>query len=539
MYLYASAAVSLAFLTLVIPAIGTVRSNMLAVKRQNSRPRMRSLSLRLGPGLLLAALGAFGYLNIRQQAIFFVQNLQGSQAVDWVAAVSPTLLLLGVAGLALLVIPPLLAVLDRLVRRLPGVAASMALRQMAHRPAPYMRLILLLALTISLGLFTSLFNASFSSNFDERAAYLAGADLRLSEGDDNLPDYARQAASLQDHLALLPGTIGGMNAFRTTNRLASPALNFAYATTLGIDSAKFASLAYWRADFANVPLTGLMQALQRPVSQIETVPALISDQLLHATGAHIGDEIDVQIGTNNGANFVIVGSYHYFPTLDPSQYSLVCDMNRLLTVLNLGLSHPVPNEVWLKLAPNAPLYTAEQVRQTLLDNPQHKQLIIGIIQVFDRRVLADALRNDPLHRSIASALTLDFIIALLLSVVGFVFFFYLIARQRSFEFGVLRAMGLSIRQLIGSLGWEQFTLVLLALLVGTPLGYIIASTALPPLSTDDSGAPLLPPLATHLNLVPLIEQGVFLLICLIIALSATTVIFRRLRVQEVLRLGEE
>jgi putative ABC transport system permease protein len=539
MYLYASLAAGLAFLTLMIPAIGAIRSNLLTVKRQTSRPRLRSLSLRLGPGLLLVALGAFGYLNIRQQSILFVQNLQGSQAIDWVAAISPTLLLLGAAGLALLVIPPLLAVLDRLVRRLPGVAVSMALRQMAQRPAPYMRLVLLLALTISLGLFTSLFNASFFSNFDERAAYLAGADLRLSEGNDNLPDYDRQAASLQDHLTLLPGALDGMDAFRTVNRLSSPALNFAYVTTLGIDTAKFASLAYWRSDFADVPLARLMQALQRPVSQVETVPALISDQLLHATGAHIGDEIDVQIGPDNGANVVIVGSYHYFPTLDPSQYSLVCDMNRLLAVLNLGLSHPMPNEVWLKLAPNAPLYTAEQVRQRFLDNPQHKQLVIGIIQAFDRQALADALRDDPLHRSIASALILDFIIALLLSVVGFIFFFYLIARQRSFEFGVLRAMGLSIHQLLGSLGWEQCTLVVLALGVGAPLGYVTASTTLPPLSTDDTGAPLLPPLATRLNLAPLIEQGILLLICLIIALGATSVIFRRLRVQEVLRLGEE
>jgi hypothetical protein len=49
----------------------------------------------------------------------------------------------------------------------------------------------------------------------------------------------------------------------------------------------------------------------------------------------------------------------------------------------------------------------------------------------------------------------------------------------------------------------------------------------------------LPPLSLSVDLPAFAGQGVFLLACLIVVLVITIVIFRRLRVQEVLRLGEE
>ncbi len=328
-YLYASGGILICLLTLVVPAVGAVRATVLAVKDRLSRPRLPSLPLRVGPGVVLTALGVLGYVQIRQRGIVFTQNLQGGTiAIDWVGALAPTLLLLGIVGLGLLLIPPILALFDWIGQRLPGVAASLALRQMARRPAPYNRLILLLALTIALGLFTALFNGTFNSSFDDRAAYLAGADLRLDEGSGILPDYDRQAASVQDHLRFLPGVTDGMNAFRIKTTYPAAYLRFAQITTLAIDSQKFASLAYWRPDFANTSLASMLHALQEPVSQADSIPAMVDDQVLQDTGKHIGDEIDTEVGFNNGINFVIVGVYHYFPTLDTSQDTLVCDLSR-------------------------------------------------------------------------------------------------------------------------------------------------------------------------------------------------------------------
>src|SRR5579883_869478 len=547
-YLYAAVAAALCAVALLVPAIAAARSSAVALRRHASRARRAPLWLRLGPGVLLAALGVFGYSEISQHGTFFTANLQGGLTVDWVTATAPTLLLLGAAGLSLLLLPLLLAVLDRISRRLPGVAASLALRQMAGRPAPYSRLVLLLTLTLALGMFASLFSGTLVSSAADRAAYQSGSDLRLVEGKIGLDDLDRQAAPLADHLALLPGVTDGMNVLRDTQTRPAGVLQGAEVTALAIDSAKFAQVAYWRPDFADSSLSTLMQALRAPVSRQGALPAIVDDRLLQATGMHLGDELLLDLGAvaNGfetipvGANVVIVGTFHYFPTLDTSQYAIVCDINRLLQQINVGLPFPVtPNEVWLKLAANAPQYTAAQVAERLAHNPQQKQVVVTVQQAYDREALLATLRSDPLHFSVAGALSLDFVVAALLSVIGFIVLFYLIAQRRAFEFGVLRAMGLSLRQLTGSLGWEQLTLILAAVVFGGALGVVIANVTLPALATDEGGQPLLPPFVIHLDVSSVLQLGLFLVACALAALAATLVIFRRLQLQEVLRLGEE
>ncbi len=539
-YLYAGVAAILCLLALLLPALVAARSSLITVKRETSRPRLATFWLRLAPGILLAALGIFGFIEIRQRGAFFAPDAQGNLSVDWVAALSPTLLLLGAAGLGLLLLPPLLALLDRIGQRLPGISVGLALRQMARRPAPYSRLVLLLTLTIALGLFASLFSGTLLNSFGDRAAYISGSDLRLVEGSPSQPDVDRRAAPLQDHLSLIPGVTDGMDVFRAVGTAPSDVLRYPDVTTLAVDSTRFQRLAFWRSDFAAAPLSSLMQDLQKPVSQDGALPAIVDDQLLAATGKQIGDQINVQLGFDSDANFIIEGTFHYFPTLDTSQYAVVSDISRLLTVLHQGnpINQTTANEVWLKLAPNAPRYTADQIVNILQNNPK-KQVIVSIEEADDRAALTDSLRNDPLHFSISGALSLDFVVAALLSVIGFVVLFYLIAQRRSFEFGVLRAMGLSLRQLAVSLSWEQVTLLLSAVVLGIGLGVALAYSVLPALATDDTGKPLLPPFVTHMDLQSVIQLGIFLIACMLAALAATIVIFRRLQLHEVLRLGEE
>jgi putative ABC transport system permease protein len=534
-YGYAFAGAAIGFLFLLLPAIASTRSTLLAVKTSLARPRRLSLLWRLAPGVLLTVLGAYGTVQIQESDSFFTTNLKGVRTIDWTAATSPTLLLLGMAGLSLLLLPPLLSRLDRLGQRLSGISFGLAARQMARRPAPYSRLVFLLSLTVSVGLFAAIFSGTLNSSLDDRAAYQTGADLRLVEGDGYVPDYARQAAPLADHLRALPGAQSGFSAFRTVTALSSNEINAATNTILAVDSPHVAQVAYWRSDFADQPLDTLMGLLQHTHAQSNTIPAIVSDQLLLALGKKIGGEVAFPIGSGFVAIFTIVGTYHFFPTLDPGQNSLVCDVHQL-AALSTSIA---PNEVWLKLAPDAPVYTTELVQQRLTHNPQGVQVIVGVLQTYDRAALAESYRQDPLDTLFVGALTLDFIIAGLLCTAGLILLFYLLARQRAFEFAVLRSMGLSLRQLTRSLGWEQLTLLGVALLLGIPLGGVIALLSLPVFTIDATGKPQLLPVIPQLSVPSALQQSVFLLFCLGVALACTLAIFRRLRVQEALRLGEE
>ncbi|HEU5200311.1 MAG TPA: ABC transporter permease, partial [Ktedonobacterales bacterium] len=539
-YEFAGVAAALALLALLLPSIAAMRGSLVDVKRRLARSQRQPLAWRLMPGLLLFALGVMGYLQMQQENAFFVQNIQNQKlTIDWVSALAPCLVLVGVAGLTLLLIPPVLAVLDRLGQRLPLVQATLALRQMARRPAPYTRLVLLLTLTVALSAYVTFFQDALSSSYASRAAYQAGADLRLVEGPEGVNDVNRQAAPLQDHLTLLPGVQDGMSLFRAGGIVSlNGASTQPFISVLGVDRTAFPRLAYWRSDFADQPLPDLLTHLTQSASQLDMLPALVDDRMLSDLHLSIGDHLPVELGGKLGANFVITGTFHYFPTLDTTGYALVCDLSLLETMIHpSGGATLQPNEVWLKLAPNAPRYTAAQVEQRLANNPQQASVIIQ--QAYDRATLEANLRNQPLELAFSKALVFDFIIAALVISAGLVLLLYLINQHRAFEFGVLRAMGLSLRQLLGALSWEQAILTGAALLMGIPLGATVVGLALPALSRGSLGEALLPPLSLSVHLPAFAGQGLFLLACLTVALVITIVIFRRLRVQEVLRLGEE
>ncbi len=355
-YLAASLAVLLCGVVLLLPAVGAARASEIALKRQAARFRPAPLWLRLLPGGLLTALGVLGYIELAQRGGFLAQSVQGRLSIDWGTVAAPTLLLLGAAGPSLLLVPPLLAVLDRLAQRAPGVAFSMATRQMARRPTPYSRLVLLLTLTLALGVFAALFSGTLAQSAADRAAYQSGSDLRLVEGAAESPDLNRVAAPLADHLAVLPGAIDGMNIERVAGTVATSALPSVNVTALAIDSATYQQLAYWRDDFADTPLSTLMQTLRQPSAQPDVIPAIIDDRFLAESGARLGDALTVQLGsiaikrfsaaTPISASFVIVGTFHYFPTLDTSQYALVWDINRLLQQVEQRFHAQItPNEV--------------------------------------------------------------------------------------------------------------------------------------------------------------------------------------------------
>ena len=77
-------------------------------------------------------------------------------------------------------------------------------------------------------------------------------------------------------------------------------------------------------------------------------------------------------------------------------------------------------------------------------------------------------------------------------------------------------------------------------LVSVALGaLLLAQAVLPALATDNSGKPLLPPYTPQLDVGSVVQLSLFLLACILAAVLATLVIFRRLQAQAVLRLGEE
>ena len=53
------------------------------------------------------------------------------------------------------------------------------------------------------------------------------------------------------------------------------------------------------------------------------------------------------------------------------------------------------------------------------------------------------------------ALTMSFVIIMIMTIIGFLIYWILSIRSRQLQFGILRAMGVTFREIIGIIGYEQ------------------------------------------------------------------------------------
>jgi ABC-type antimicrobial peptide transport system permease subunit len=151
----------------------------------------------------------------------------------------------------------------------------------------------------------------------------------------------------------------------------------------------------------------------------------------------------------------------------------------------------------------------------------------------------DRLTTEPLAVAMIGALSLGFVIAGLFAVIGLAVSASVSARQRRGEFALLRALGLSPRQLSGWLWVENASVVAVAVVAGTALGLVIGWVVLPFVTVSAAGAAPFPPVVVD---VP--WPSVALLIgvsagALVITLIVLVRAIRRAGIGSVLRMGEE
>lgn len=202
-----------------------------------------------------------------------------------------------------------------------------------------------------------------------------------------------------------------------------------------------------------------------------------------------------------------------------------------LGLLRLAAASPVRSvdEWWMATAEDRVDSVVATLRAAPFDSPT-------VVSASDR---TRSLSTDPVALGIIGALAVGFVATGLFALVGLTVSAAVSARQRRTEFALLRALGLSGRQLADSLWLENGSLVVVSLLAGTGLGLLISWVVLPFITVTQQAAAAVPPVAVQ---VPW-DRILLLLVASALALGAAVVVIgavlRRLGVGSILRMGED
>jgi FtsX-like permease family len=259
------------------------------------------------------------------------------------------------------------------------------------------------------------------------------------------------------------------------------------------------------------------------------LPAVVNRALLEGTSLAVGEVLGVRLfGRNRIVR--ITAAVESFPTSEANQPLVIADLPTL-ELMRFAAARQInlPDEWWLQTEDGR----ADGVAATFLAAP----LTARSAESLDERTRV--LSADPVALGIIGALSVGFVVAALFAMIGLAISAAVSARQRRTEFALLRALGLSGRELSGWLWLENTAVVTVSLAAGTVMGLVIGWVVLPFVTVTQAGENPFPPVLLE------VPWGAILLLELLAigALGVTVVILsrilRRFGIGSALRMGED
>jgi hypothetical protein len=312
-------------------------------------------------------------------------------------------------------------------------------------------------------------------------------------------------------------------AIRTATRDRDTAQQVRQAAHSGSGAAAFAFLTG-----TGVPIRGMYVA-----DPNIPVPALASRYFMERTGLKLGGEVELVFGKLL-MPVTIQGVVDYFPTMYNNDAGyIIVNQEHLFYYAGMTserATQSTPTEAWLTLT-KEPQARAE-AQAAFLD-----RYGIPAGQIVDSQAILEEIRTDPVVRAGGSGILLVALIAAFaILAIGFALTLYLGGQARTVEVSVMRAVGISPRQLLTMISLEYLLIAAIGLIIGTVAGLRISETMLSFLNVTSDGSKVIPgfALVTRWDTVAIAFAAVGL--AFLAGVLALAGYFLRLPVSRVIRL---
>ncbi|MFD2116193.1 ABC transporter permease [Paenibacillus yanchengensis] len=558
------AAVLLAILATVIPAIIYARSSIVNYKQSLARADRKPVWQRWFFDIILLAVAGYGwYLFEERQMITFQTGMTTDQLnVQPFLFFVPALAIFAMGLFFLRIFPWLLKLFNWLGRKFLPVPLYLTLTQLSRSSRGYYSLMILLVLTLGLGVYNASAARTIELNSTERLLYKHGTDVVIQtvwEGTPEMPKPGEggnsgggQGGNNPGGNTGGPGGPGGpggkppqppskilyneppfevfkaaegvkavSRVLKTKGNVIISGKSIGQGSILGIENDKFSQVAWFRPDLFPAHPYNYLNYLGYYYEH----GALISSNVAEKYQLQLGDSISV--GFADGmVEFGIVGILPYWPSQYPDEMPFViANLDYIYDQLPI-----MPYEVWMKMEDGAKL---APVVEYLQENG------IELASVTDVRSELLIQSKHPSRGGVFGILSLGFLVSVVITLAGYILYWFFNLSGRAVQFGVLRAMGLSRRQLTGMLLLEQLFTAGLAIGLGVLIGRVVSLLFLPFLQTTENVAETVPPFRVIFNSND--TNQLFIVVGVMMAIGALILFMhiRSLRVHQAVKMGEE
>ncbi|MGC9467312.1 MAG: ABC transporter permease [Anaerolineae bacterium] len=522
----------------IIPLLSAARHTMVTYKTERARRLRPPWWQRVGLDLLLAIPAGYGTYLLSQQGsiLMSAEEVPADPFENPLLLLIPALSLLAGTLLILRLLPLVVRFIAWVASLSRSVGLLMAARQLARVPGLYTAPLSLLILTISLSTYSASLAATLDSHLQDQEQYWVGADASVVDIGDaparssgsGPPPSVDAEAQLWRFLPVteylnLPDVEAAARVGRYEGRIQTTE-GYQDGTYIGVDRSDFTAVAFWRSDFATESLGSLMNLLA-----LREDAALLPYSFMRAHILNVGDTVNVVVrayGTFASIPVTIVGGFDYFPSWYPETGPLVVGN---LDYLHREAQLRFPYRVWLKTGPDADFERLEDELWAL--NLGAQGLLASPL-----RILREQQR--PERQGLLGILSVGFSAAAVLAALGFVLYTLFSFRRRAVELGVLRAVGLSARQMISFVASELGILLAVGGAAGTGLGIAASNLYVPFLQIGAEMTARVPPFVVEIAWPALFRMYALFILLFVVALIILIRILTRMKLFQAIKLGE-
>lgn len=582
-YMFIAVLISIA--AMVVPVFKFADLTIVETKQKRNRKKVKVWWQRFYIDFVMFAVSLYGFYTFNSNKSELAKKAINGSLVDPLLFLSSSLFILGTGLIFLRIIPLIVRMIFKINKNKWAPSSYASFLQVIRSKNKQYFIMVFIILTVSFGIFNAKAARTINSNEENKICYSNGADVVLmeqwetvddeagldeglsgsadnydsgSESKENMQNEDKEAKD-EDSGDLSEGenvtaseyiepdiekykTIEGVESIakvylteeaKISVQVSNDNVSDQKITLMGISTKDFGETA-WFEDEELLPTHwyNYLNAISQNTSGV-----LVSSNFRDKLGYKLGDVITYKTASKQNARGVIYGFVDYWPgyinkitetNSDGSENSF----DNFLIVSHLSklqsLDGVLPYQVWIKINGST---------QKVYDFIADKKIKLEFLKDTKEDVIE--MKNNPVIQGTNGILTVGFIVVLILCCVGFLIYWILSINSRALQFGIFRAMGMTIKEIVFMLIYEQLLITLPTILIGTIIGFVSSKLYIPLIQIAYSDAQNVIPLRVISASLDIVKMYIYVIVVMGICMIVLGEIIKKIKIGQTLKLGED
>lgn len=574
MLLYALTASLTGIVSMAVPALKASGLTIVETKQKKIKNRKKVWWQRYYIDVMLLLVSAYSLYRFYGSKKELIQAVEKGDSPDPLLYLGSSIFVTGLGMLTLRLIPLVSTLIFRIGRKRWKPDSYTALLQAVRTKTRQYFIMLFLILTAAFGIFHAKTARTINTNAEKNVCYSDGADIVLMEQWDGMENdntdedtVSQEEAVPQEDTVSQEETVSqedtdsavisadnytepDFEKFREIQGVQSLAKVYRtedafitagadetktekqMITLMGIHTKDFGETAWFSDGLLDRHWYHYLNAISQNTNAV-----LVSTNFKNVLGYKTGDVVTYTTPSGHDVRGVIYGFVDYWPGYNPIRKETnpdgtTSELDSFLIVAHLrklqNVDGVLPYEVWMKVSGST---------QGVYDYIEDKNIKLSFFK--DAKSDVTDMKNTPLIQGTNGTLTVSFIVVLILCCAGFLIYWILSISQRALQFGIYRAMGMTMKEIFHMLIYEQLLITFPALAVGSLIGIAASKLYIPLIQIAySSGSDILP-----MQVMPaggdIAKMYIIVFVVIGICMGILGWVVSKIKVTQALKLGED